>query len=266
MTVTGGELSAAGRGRPGERVTLVGQWIRRDLRVRYRRSALRLLWAVLQPCLTVATYAFVFGVIFSQSGGDLPYLSFLLAGMVAYRVVAAALSSTTSLVENADVIGQAHFPLEVVPIARVLGNGTDLLIMTVGLVVVATLQDVGLHLTIVALPIVLLSVVLFACAVCVAGSTVQVFVRDLEFVTSFVVMALFFASPISYQPDQLPQGLRWINVVNPVSVDVEAVRDVVLRGEWPAPLFWLHLVLAGALLAGAVAHMRAVQHRIVDLG
>lgn len=265
MTATADGVTSIAR-RGSDAATLVAQWVRRDTRVRYRRSALRLVWAVLQPCLTVATYAFVFGVIFSQSGGDVPYLSFLLAGMVVYRAIAAALSSTTCLVENADVIGQAHFPLEVVPIARVIGNGADLLFMAIGLLLVAMIQGVPLHPTVVALPVVLVSVVLLACAVCVAGSTVQVFVRDLEFVTSFLVMALFFASPISYQPDQIPEGLRWINVVNPISVDIAAVRDVVLQGEWPAPLFWLHLTIAAALLAGAVAHMRSVQHRIVDLG
>ncbi len=260
------DVAAGPSGSTGDYLSLLRQWVSRDLRSRYRRSALRAVWAVLQPCLTVATYAFIFGVIFSQSGGELPYLVYLLAGITVYRVVAGALSSITCFVDNADLIGHTHFPREVVPVSRVLGNGFDLLIMTVGLLVVAVVQGVSFHVTIVALPLVLASVVVLAAALCIIGSTVQVFVRDLEFVMSFVIMALFFASPISYQPDQLPSGLRWLNTVNPISVDVEAVRDTALLGHWPAPAFYVHAVLAVLLLLAATAHLRSVQHRIVDLG
>jgi len=247
-------------------VGLLGQWISRDFRSRYRRSSLRAVWAVLQPVLTVATYAFIFGVIFSQSGGELPYLAYLLAGMTVYRIVASALGSITCLVDNADLIGHSHFPREIVPLSMVFGNGMDTLIMALGLIVVAQVQGIGFHITLVALPLVLSSAVVLACALCIIGSTVQVFVRDLEFIMTFVLMALFFASPITYQPDQLPAQLQWLNSVNPISVDVQAVRDTALLGSWPSALFSLHLALAVALLAAAVAHLRAVQHRIVDLG
>ena len=102
---------------------------------------------------------------------------------------------------------------------------------------------------------------------CIAASTVQVFVRDLQFVMGFALTALFFATPISYQEDQLPHWLRWLNSVNPISVDIEAMRDVALRGQWPDwPLLGLHLVLAGVLLVASIAHLRSVSHRMVDLG
>lgn len=246
-------------------LALLRQWVVRDFRSRYRRSALRALWAVLQPALVVATYAFIFGVIFSQSGGDLPFLVYLLAGMTIYRIVAAALGSITCLVDSADLMGHSRFPREIVPLSRVLGNVADTVIMCVALVVVAVAQGVEIRPTIVALPLVIASTMVLACGLCVLFSTAQVFVRDLEFFMTFVVTALFFASPIAYQPDQLPDGLRWLNVVNPISVDVEALRDVALRGEWPAPVFYLHLVLGCGLVALAVAHLRSVQHRMVDL-
>ncbi len=244
---------------------LVRQWVMWDINSRYRRSALRFLWAVLQPALTVATYVFIFGIIFSQSGGELPYLVYILSGILVYRVVAGALSSITCLVDNANLLGHVYFPREVIPISRVLGNGVDLLIMTVGLVVVALIQGVRPTATILLLPAVLVSMLVLAMGLCIVGSTVQVFVRDLEFAMSFVVMGLFFASPISYQPDQLPAALQWLNWVNPISVDVQAVRDTALLGRWPATLFYVHAVLAVALLVAATAHLRSIQHRIVDL-
>jgi ABC-type polysaccharide/polyol phosphate export permease len=83
---------------------------------------------------------------------------------------------------------------------------------------------------------------------------------------TLIVQAAFFASPISYQADQLPGGLRWLNTVNPISVDLAALRNVALQGMWPDwPLFGLHLLIAVALLVASIAHLRAVEHRIVDL-
>jgi ABC-type polysaccharide/polyol phosphate export permease len=114
--------------------------------------------------------------------------------------------------------------------------------------------------------VVLLVVTLFVIAVSVFVSTLQVFLPGLQFVTSFLGLALFFASPISYQPDQLPEGLRWLNVVNPISVYVEAVRDVALRSAWPRPLFYLQTVLTVAFLIGSIAYLRSLRSRIVDLG
>lgn len=247
-------------------LSLLWHWVARDVHSRYRRSALRYVWAVLQPALTVATYVLIFGVVFSQSGGDLPYLSYLLAGVVVYRVVAGSLSSISCLVDNSHLLSHVNFSREVIPMSRVLGNGVDLVITTAALVVVSAIQGVEPPATLVAVPVVLGSVVVFAVAVCVIGSTIQVFVRDLEFAISFVVMGLFFASPISYQPDQLPPALAWLNWANPISVDVQALRDTALLGRWPEPLFYVHAVLAVLLLGLAVAHLRSIQHRIVDLG
>jgi len=244
---------------------LLWQWVVRDMGSRYRRSALRILWAVLQPALTVATYVLIFGVIFSQSGGEVPYVVYILSGVLVYRVVAGALSSITCLADNANLLGHIYFPRELIPVSRVLGNGIDLLIVTVSLVVVSFIQGVTPAITIVALPVVLASVLVLAMLMCIVGSTVQVFVRDLEFAMPFVVMGMFFASPISYQPDQLPPALQWLNWANPVSVDVQAVRDTVLLGRWPAPLFYVHTFIAVGLLLAATVHLRSIQHRIIDL-
>jgi ABC-type polysaccharide/polyol phosphate export permease len=245
---------------------LLGQWTARDFRTRYRVSSLRAVWAVLQPFFFVAVYVIIFGVIFDQSGGDLPYLSYLLSGVVIYRVVSSAMSSGSCLVDNYGLICQASFPRAVIPISQVLGNGLDLAVTVVGLLVVMRVQGVHVTHTVVFLPIVVLGVLLFAFALCTFLATAQVFIRDLQFVIPFAVMGLFFASPISYQPDQLPGWLRWLDWANPISVFVRALRDVTLVGRWPDGWFWAHLVGSALLLVAAIAHLRSVEHRIADLG
>jgi ABC-type polysaccharide/polyol phosphate export permease len=244
---------------------LLARWTARDFHSRYRSSSLRAFWAILQPFFFVAVYVVIFGVIFEQTGGDLPFLSYLLGGVVVYRIIAAALSSGTCLVDNYSTISHANFPRAIIPMSQVLGNGIDVVVTVVGLIGVALVQGLSIDVTVILLPLVVAAVVVLAMGACIFVSTATVFVRDLQFAMTFVVMGLFFASPITYQPEQLPSWLAWLNWANPISVYVETVRDVTLRGSWPGPWFWVHLLGSVALLLLALAHLRAVEHRIVDL-
>ena len=250
-----------------KRMRLLRQWVRHDFDAKYRRSALSALWAVVQPFAVVLVYAFIFGVIFKQEGGDLPYLSYLLAGMILFRVVSNGLGVTTCLMDNYNLLGHSLFPRELLPLSKMAGASIELVATVPALIIVAALQGIHPQVTLLAMPLVIGSLLVFAAALCIVCSTIQVFVRDLQFVIGFVITALFFASPISYQPDQLPSWAAGLNSVNPISVDIEALRDVALRGQWPAwPLFGLHLVLGIAFLVLAIAHLRSVGHRMVDLG
>lgn len=242
-------------------------WTKRDFETLYRRSALQLLWAVLQPVLAVAVYAVIYGVIFDADSGSIPYLTYLLSGMVIFRAISLALNSNACLSDNYHVIAHAHVSCEVIPIARFAGSLPDVIITTVLLVVVGAIQGVELHRTIVLLPVVMAGAAILSAAAAIIISTLQVFVRDVRFAVPLLIQALFFATPIAYDPDQLPSWLTWLAVVNPISVMVEALRDVALVGVQPDwPLLVLHMAIASGLLVASIAHLRAVQHRIVDLG
>ncbi|WP_426574225.1 ABC transporter permease [Aquihabitans sp. McL0605] len=246
---------------------LILSWTRRDFDARYRRSALAALWAVIQPFAVVAVYAFIFGVIFDQSGGDIPYLSYLLGGMIVFRIVSNCLSQNTCFTDNYDVIAHSAFPRYVIPLSLSLGVALELVVTVPSLVVVGALQGITPTYTLLAVPFILAGVLALAAGACIVVSTVQVFVRDLQFVVSFGVTALFFASPISYQPEQLPEGLQWLNSANPISVYIQALRDTVLLGHWPSwPILLLQMACSVALLGLAIAHLQSVGHRIVDLG
>lgn len=250
-----------------QRARLLRRWTRRDFDARYRRSALSALWAALTPFAVVAVYAFIFGVIFKQEGGELPYLSYLLSGMVVFRVVSGALGLNTCLMDNYDLMGHSVFPRELIPLSKTAGISLELAVTIPSIVIIGALQGITPPITLIALPLVIAAVLVLSSALCIIASTVQVFVRDLQFVMATFTTALFFASPISYPPDQLPDWLLWLNSVNPISVYIEAMRDVALRGQWPDwPLFGLHFVLSAGLLVAAIAHLRSVAHRIVDLG
>lgn len=247
-------------------IQLLRHWTERDFHSRYASSALSAVWAVLQPFCFVSVYVLIFGVILQQSSEELPFLTYLLSGVVVFRVVASALAASGCFVDNLGVITHASFPRAVIPISQVLGNLLDVAVTSSALLVVARFQGVALSSKVVLLPLVLSGVVVFAAAVCVLASTAQVFVRDLQFVIVFASMGMFFASPITYPVEQLPTWLTWLEWANPVSVFVRALRAVTLLGTWPDGWFWAHFAGAGVLLVAAILHLRSVEHRIVDLG
>jgi len=271
LAASGAPPSAEDRRHPrmlGERYRRVlWQWTVHDFRGRYRRGGIQAGWAVLQPLFFVAVYVLVFGIIFDADSGDVPYLTYLLSGMVVFRVISMAVSANTCISDNLHMLSHSSMPSEVIPLAQVVSGLVDLGVVLLAFLVTALVQGVSFHATIVLLPLILVPVVALAAAVAVSLSIVQVFVPDVRFAGTIVVQALFFASPITYSPDQLPSWLDWLNTVNPISVFIAAVRAVSIEGTWPDwPLLAVHTVGALVLVVASITHFRAVQHRIVDLG
>lgn len=255
----------AGSGRRYLRI--LWQWTVHDLRGRYGRGALRSGWAVVQPLFAVAVYVIVFGVIFDADTGDVPYLTYLLSGMVVFRVFSSAVSSSTCLSENLSTLRHLPMRKDVVPVARVFASLLDMAVVLVAFLVAALIQGADLRSTVVLAPLVLVPAVTLATAVCVMISTAQVFVPDVQFGSIVLTQLLFFASPISYHADDLPSWLIWLEWANPISVFIAAFRDLALVGgnlNWTP--FVVHSLLAGALLVLAGWHLGAVEHRIVDVG
>lgn len=192
-------------------------------------------------------------------------LTFVVAGLVVWRLVIAALSAFGCIVDNANVVTKVYFPREVIPLGAVLAGTIDLAV-TAGLgIAVASIEGVRPSLTLIALPVPIVIAVIGCSSLAILGSTLNVFVRDISYGTGFIGQALFFSAPIMYPASKYGEH-QWLVSVNPLAATTEAVRDVMLRGEWPD--WWLmgaHLAVGLAILALALAYLRSVEHRIPDL-
>lgn len=242
------------------------QWTSHDFSGRYGRGFLRAGWAVLQPLFAVAVYVVVFGVIFDADTGDVPYLTFLLSGMVVFRMFGFAVSASTCLSDDLPTLRHLPIRKEVVPIAQVLASTVDMAIVFVVFVATSLVQGADLRPTVVLAPLVLVPAFLLATGVCTAVATAQVFVPDVRFASTVIAQLLFFASPITYHPDDLPTWLTWLEWANPISVFMAAFRDLALGGVLDWPILLVQSAVAVVFLAAAVAHLGAIEHRISDLG
>ena len=246
---------------------LIAMWGRREYHIRYRQSALGVAWGVAQPAALLLTYGVVLSLVFKVPSEGLPYISMAYAGLVSWTFVANAISAGfPSMMAALPLISKVYFPREFVSLAVTASAGVDLAIGTTVLLVLVVVQDVGLGVTALALIPIDLILVVDVAAVAVVGSAVTVFVRDVRHVLPVALQVVFFASPVMYPASLVPSSWRWVNSVNPIAVVTEATRDAVLRHQWPNwPLLGVHAITAVALLVLAIAYVRSVEPRLVDV-
>ena len=259
-------FSAANLRRARSEARLTISFARRELHSKYRQSALSLFWGIVQPILLVLVYAVVFSQILNVTGGNIPYLSFVVAGIVVWRYFSAGLNQTTSFIDRSSVLSKVYFRREVIPLSGCVAALLELGVGLVAIVAVAWIQGISPSITLVALPLVLSVLLVYTIAIAILLATITVFVRDVAHAMPTISQVLFLASPILYPESQIPSNLKFLGTVNPVAVVAEATRAVSLEGIWPNfDLLMVHLCIGTALLIGSVVYLRSIEDRIVDV-
>lgn len=236
------------------------------LRSRYRQSSLSFFWNIAQQVMYVGVFAIVFSQILKVDGGEFPYLSFILAGLICWKFLAGGLGTVTALTDQLFLVTKVYFPRELIPMANVLTGTVDLGVGLILMIIVAWVQGHPPQVFLLALPLPILLLLMVTTALSIVATTVAAFVRDLAHAMPMVVQLGFFATPVMYPPSQLPSWLSWLGTVNPISVVIESIRSILLGGRWPNwLLLFVHLVLAAGAVLASIAYVRSVEHRLVDI-
>jgi lipopolysaccharide transport system permease protein len=240
---------------------LIMQLIGREVRQRYRGMYLGLLWSLLTPLLMLLVYTFVFSVVLKARWGDAfdqpvsPYdfaLS-LLAGLIPFTVFSEVLNNAPSLVLRVpNYVKRVVFPLEVLPIVSV-GSAVIHSALAMLILIVGTLLFAG-HIspTIVLLPLAYLPLILLCLASSWLLSALGVYVRDVGQTVGILTQVLMFLSPVFYPPSAVPQSLRPILALNPLSIIMDGFRRTALWNQdldWGPWVAWM-LVLGLAAVGG----------------
>ncbi len=246
-------LSAPRPGRARARV-LFGNFLRRELTVRYLGSATGLAWALLHPLALLAVYYFVFTMVFRAGGYQgKSFLLFVAVALWPWLAAQEALQrATVSLASYAGLIRKVAFPHEIVIYASV---GATLLLQFAGyLIVLVALAAFGEPVRfpglLIAIPLWLV-MALAVTGLALALAALQVYIRDIEHVLMPTLMILMYLTPILYPLALVPEALRpWVDA-NPFGWLVERMRDALLDGRLAfAPGDAVAVVVAGALFAG----------------
>jgi lipopolysaccharide transport system permease protein len=245
---------------------LLFSWAKREIRTRYRESTGRGLWNLVQPVAMLLIYSFVFTQIFGADGAGLPYLSMAWSGIVVWTYIQHGVQmGMISFIYEAGTLPKIWFPRIVVSMTPATAALMDLSIGLLLVVVVAAVQGITPSITYVALPLPLFLVIVWTYGVAMLIAPLAVFIRDLTTFVPLLMRLGFFASPVMYSVDYVPENFRWIADVNPVAVGITGVRDTMLAGEWPQwDLLAVHSAIAVGIVAVAVVYLRRVEDRLVD--
>lgn len=220
----------------------------REVKVRYKQTALGAAWAIIQPLFTMLVFSLFFGRLGKMPSDGIPYPIFTLAGLVPWMFFANGLAqSSTSLVVNSNLLTKVYFPRLAIPVSAVLSGCVDFgisLVLLVGMMACYRLAPTG-H--IVFVPVFLLLAFVTALGVGFWLSALNVEYRDVRYTIPFLTQFWMFATPIAYPSSLLHEPWKSIYGLNPMVGVVEGFRWAVV-GSQPAPTG----VLAASSLAALI--------------
>lgn len=213
----------------------------RDIKVRYKQTALGIAWAVLQPLLTTILFTIFFGRLARVPSDNIPYPVFALMGLLPWGFFSNALgSSTNSIVGSANLVTKIYFPRMIIPIAAIGANLVDFALASVPFVGLMAYYRVHATWTLLMLPLLVLLIMLFTVAVGLWMSALNVRYRDVRYALPFLIQLWMFASPVIYPLSMVPMKWRWLMILNPLTGIVEGFRSSVfssLEVNWAALAF-----------------------------
>ena len=209
----------------------------RDVKVRYKQTALGAAWAILQPLFMMIIFTIFFGRLAGVASAGIPYPLFALAGLVPWTFFANAITASgNSLVGSANLITKVYFPRLIVPAAAMLAGLVDFLLAFMMLVLLMVYYRVQLTVQILFLPVLILLTALFSLGVGTWMSALNVKYRDVRFALPFLIQLWLFVSSVILPSTSIPQKWRWLLMLNPMSGIIEGYRAALfgLPFDWPA--------------------------------
>jgi len=238
----------------------------RDVKVRYKQTALGAAWAILQPLFMMVIFTIFFGRLAGVGSSGIPYPLFALAGLVPWTFFANAITASgNSLVGSAHLITKVYFPRLIVPAAAMLAGLVDFLLAFLLLCLLMLYYRVTITVQILFLPVLVLMTALFSLGIGTWMSALNVKYRDVRFALPFVIQLWLFVSSVILPSSSIPPKYRWLLNLNPMSGIIEGYRSALfgLPFDWPA--LGIAAVLTLLVLVYAIYAFSRVERSFADI-
>src|SRR5437763_3067243 len=225
----------------------------RDVKIRYKQTAIGVIWVVLQPVLTMLAFTLFFGRLAKLSSEGLPYPIFYFAALVPWTYFSYALQMTTNVVvDNQRLITKVYFPRLILPISAALSGLVDFAIGFVVLAIFTLAYGIRPTLAALWLPALLALAFFTALGVGLWLSALNALYRDVRYVIPFLIQFWMFASPVAYPSSLVPVRWRWLYGLNPMAGVIDGFRWAITgRGQAPGlPLLASAAAVALVFLGG----------------
>jgi lipopolysaccharide transport system permease protein len=239
----------------------------RDVKVRYKQTALGAAWAVMQPLFMMVVFSLFFGFLAKIPSDGIPYPVFAFCALIPWQLFANALSeASNSLIGNQNLITKVYFARLVIPIAAVLSGLVDFLIAFAILIGMMLYYGIVPGWSILVLPGFILLAVLTALAVGLWLSALNVQYRDVRYTMSFLVQFWLFATPVAYSSSIVPEKWRALYGINPMAGVVEGFRWALLgKSQPPGAMLFVSVAVVLVLLVGGLYYFRRMEQEFADI-
>lgn len=240
----------------------------RDIKLRYRQTALGVAWVVLQPLVASLIFGFVFNVVAGlKAPNGLPYFLFSYAGMLGWNAFSQTLTKAAgSLVQNSALVSKVYFPKIIVPASSVFSSLVDFAVAFAVLLIMLPMFGVAITVPMLLAPVWLLLLLLAALGLGFYASALMVSYRDIQYILPVLVNFMLYASPVPYALDMVPPRFQWAIAANPLTGVLEGMRWSVL-GTAPPPvgaLIYSVVSIIATFILGALLFGRA-ERRFADV-
>jgi len=238
----------------------------RDIKVRYKQTALGVLWAIIQPVMTMVVFSIFFGNLAKLSSDGIPYPIFSFAALVPWTLFSNGLAqATNSLVASSNLIKKVYFPRLIIPIATVLAGVIDFLLAFGVLLILMLYYGITPTIHTLWLPVLLVLTVVVSLAVSLWLSALNVQYRDIKYVIPFLTQIWLFATPIAYSSTLLTEPWRTLYGLNPMVGVVEGFRWALLgTNTQPGMMALVSAVAAILLLLSGAFYFRRMEKTFAD--
>lgn len=240
----------------------------RDVKVRYKQTALGAAWAILQPLAGMVVFTLFFGKLagLEDKTGGIPYPIFAFSGMLPWTFFANAIgNSGNSLVGSSNLITKVYFPRLVIPLASVGAGLVDLAISFSVLIALMFYYHTALTWQLLLVPLFLIGTILTATGVGTLLSALTVAYRDFRYVVPFMVQMWMFVTPVIWPPSILPERWAWALSLNPMAGIINGFRAAFLGTPFDWPRIALSLAVSVVLFLSGAAYFRRVERQFADI-
>lgn len=239
----------------------------RDIKIRYKQTALGAGWAILQPLLTMVVFTLIFGGLAKVSSDGAPYPIFSYAALLPWNFFAHGVSrSSSSLVENAQLITKVYFPRLVLPIATAIAPIVDFAIAFVILLAMMAWYRITPTWRMTTLPIFLGLAFASSLAISLWLSAINVRYRDVRHAVPFLVQFGLFVSPVAYPASAVREQWQLVYSLNPMVGVIEGFRWALLGNITPN---WTAVAISAAavaaLLVGGLLYFKKMELTFADV-
>ena len=244
-------------------IPLMKELVKRDLKVKYRRSILGYLWSLLNPLLMMCVMSFVFSTLFQSTVPNFPL--YLICGQTLWNFFNESTNMAMySVLQNGALIKKVYIPKFIFPISRVLSSFVTMSFSLVAILIVMLFTRSQVCWTILLFWVPLVFLFVFCCGIGLILSALATYFRDVTHLYGVLTLAWMYATPIFYDPSILPDIVRCVLEWNPMYHFITFFRQLIVYGQIPGWNVWLICICSsGAVLAVGLAVFRKLQRNFI---